>query len=78
MSNAEAILCATKNGGLAFDPYGSVGTIEEGSLADLVIVDGDPLYDIRVLQDHSKLQIMKDGVLYQDLTNTNPYLIVDC
>ena len=78
MSNAEAILCATKNGGLAFDPYGSVGTIEEGSLADLVIVDGDPLDDIRVLQDHSKLQIMKDGVLYQDLTNTNPYLVVDC
>ena len=78
MSNAEAILCATKNGGLAFDPYGSVGTIEEGSLADLVIVDGDPLNDIRVLQDHSKLQIMKDGVLYQDLTNTNPYLVVDC
>ena len=78
MSNAEAILCATKNGGLAFDPYGSVGTIEEGSLADLVIVDGDPLNDIRVLQDHSKLQIMKNGLLYQDLTNTNPYLIVDC
>ncbi len=78
MSNAEAILCATKNGGLAFDPYGSVGTIEEGSLADLLIVDGDPLSDIRVLQDHSKLQIMKNGVLYQDLTNTNPYLIVDC
>ena len=78
MSNAEAILCATKNGGMAFDPDGSVGTIEEGSLADLVIVDGDPLNDIRVLQDHSKLQIMKDGVLYQDLTNTNPYLVVDC
>ena len=78
MSNAEAILCATKNGGLAFDPSGSVGTIEEGSLADLVIVDGDPLNDIRVLQDHSKLQIMKNGLLYQDLTNTNPYLIVDC
>ena len=78
MSNAEAILCATKNGGLAFDPDGSVGTIEEGSLADLVIVDGDPLNDIRVLQDHSKLQIMKNGVLYQDLTNTNPYLVVDC
>ena len=55
-----------------------MGTIEEGSLADLVIVDGDPLNDIRVLQDHSKLQIMKNGLLYQDLTNTNPYLIVDC
>ncbi|MBA57861.1 MAG: hypothetical protein CMQ40_01670 [Gammaproteobacteria bacterium] len=74
MSNAEAILCATKNGGLAFDPEGSVGTICEGTLADLVVVDGNPLDDIRILQDHAKLQVMKDGVLYKDLHNPNPYL----
>ena len=61
MSNAEALLCGTRNGGLAFDPRGSCGTLAPGSLADLVVVDGDPLSDIRVLQDHSKLKVMKDG-----------------
>jgi imidazolonepropionase-like amidohydrolase len=61
MSNAEALLCATRNGGLAFDARGSQGTLAPGSLADLVVVDGDPLSDIRVLQDHARLTVMKDG-----------------
>lgn len=61
MSNAEALLCATRNGGLAFDPKGRVGTLTAGSLADLVAVDGDPLSDIRVLQDRARLVVMKDG-----------------
>jgi imidazolonepropionase-like amidohydrolase len=61
MSNAEALLCATRNGGLAFDPKGRVGTLTAGSLADLVVVDGDPLSDIRVLQDRARLEVMKDG-----------------
>ncbi len=74
MSNAEAIICATRYGGLAADPDGSVGTLATGSYADLVIVDGNPLEDITVLQDHSKLSVMKDGVLYQNLGNANPWL----
>ena len=61
MRNAEALICATRNGGQAFDPCGSVGTLAEGSLADLIVVDGDPLSDICVLQDHAKLKVMKDG-----------------
>ena len=61
MSNAAALLCATSNGGSAFDPRGRVGTLAPGSLADLVLVDGDPLSDIRVLQEHEKLTVMKDG-----------------
>ena len=61
MRPAEALICATRNGGQAFDPCGSVGTLAEGSLADLIVVDGDPLTDIRVLQDHARLQVMKDG-----------------
>ncbi len=64
MSSAQALICATRNGGLAFDPCGSVGTLAEGSLADLVVVDGNPLSDIRILQDHAKLRVMKDGRWY--------------
>ena len=62
MSTAEALICATRNGGLAFDPCGSLGTLAAGSLADLLLVDGDPLADVRVLQDRARLTVMKDGV----------------
>ncbi len=38
------------------------GTVEEGKCADLLVVDGDPLADIAILQDRSKLAlVMKDG-----------------
>ena len=61
MRPAEALLCATRNGGLAFDPLGRLGTLAAGTFADLVVVDGDPLADVRVLQDHARLRVMKDG-----------------
>lgn len=77
MSPAEALLCATRDGGAAADPAGMVGTLEEGKYADLVIVDGDPLTDIRVLQDHSKLTVMKGGVMYRNLVDTDPYRVDD-
>jgi imidazolonepropionase-like amidohydrolase len=62
MSPAEALLCATRNGGRAFDPSGALGTLEPGTLADLLVVDGDPLSDVAVLQDHARLAVMKDGL----------------
>lgn len=38
----------------------------EGALADLLLVDGDPLADIAILQDHAALRaIMKDGALHK-------------
>lgn len=74
MSNAQSLICATRNGGIAADPEGRLGTLKAGTFADLVIVDGDPLTDIRVLQDHGKLTVMKDGQLHRDLANPNPYL----
>tara|TARA_B100000927_G_scaffold243108_1_gene205014 strand:- start:592 stop:1878 length:1287 start_codon:yes stop_codon:yes gene_type:complete len=75
-SNAEAMHCATSLGGEAMDNNGLLGTLEEGKLADLVIIDGNPLEDITVLQDHKKIKaVMKDGLIYQGLTNKiNPYL----
>jgi len=75
-SNAEALHCATSMGGEAMNNDGLLGTIEEGKLADLVIIDGNPLEDITILQDHKKIKaVMKDGLIYQGLTNKiNPYL----
>jgi imidazolonepropionase-like amidohydrolase len=51
-------------------PYqGKLGVVEEGALADLLLVDGNPLADIRLLEDPAKnfLLIMKDGRVYKDL-----------
>lgn len=75
-STFDALLAATRDGGAAADPTGMVGTLEEGKYADLVIVDGDPLTDVRVLQDHSKLTaVMKDGKLFRGLLARDPWTL---
>lgn len=58
----EAITAATKNGAEAIGLGDKTGTIEKGRLADLIVVDGDPLEDIKVLQDLKRIKlVMKDG-----------------
>ena len=47
----EAIVAATRTAAECLDLDGDAGTIECGKRADLVIVDGDPLVDIGILQD---------------------------
>jgi len=61
MSPGEALICATRNGGQAHDRSGKLGTLEAETCADMIIVDGDPLADVRVLQDHAKLEVIKGG-----------------
>ena len=74
MSTREALLCATRDGGAAFDPGGSTGTLEAGKLADLVVVDGDPVADVTVLQDPARIAaVMKGGVIYRGLADPDPY-----
>jgi len=51
------------------NPYpGRLGTIEEGALADLLVVDGNPLADINLVAkpDKNFMIIMKDGKLYKN------------
>ena len=55
LSPMEAIVCGTANGALAMRLEGRVGTITEGRLADVLVLDGDPLADIRLLNDRSRL-----------------------
>ena len=58
----EAIVAATKYGGQIMMMGDELGLIKEGYLADLLIVDSDPVQDVSILQDSSRLLgIMKDG-----------------
>lgn len=66
-SPAEALKCATAVGGDLMGLKGELGVIAEGALADLLLVDADPLEDLSVLvgPDHFSM-IMKDGALHRD------------
>ena len=66
-SPMEAILSATRHGGAIMGMANELGQIKEGFLADLLLVDGDPLADIRILQDRARLlAIMKDGKFHKE------------
>ena len=76
MSAAKALLCATRDGGSAFDRSNMVGTLETGKYADILIIDGDPIDNIKVMQDHSKFSaIIKGGVIYKGLINNADFTI---
>jgi hypothetical protein len=73
---AEALVMATGTNGelLAMsgnrNPYpGKLGVVEEGALADLLLVDGDPVKNIKLIADPAKnfVVIMKDGKIYKNL-----------
>jgi len=52
------------------NPYpGKLGVVEEGALADLLLVDGNPLENIQLIEDPAKnfVVIMKDGKIYKTL-----------
>src|SRR5262249_14295635 len=76
---AEALAMATGTNGelLALsgkrNPYpGKLGVVEQGALADLLVVDGNPLENISLIADPAKSLkvIMKDGAIYKNALTT--------
>ncbi len=62
LSPMEAIEVSTLGSARLLRLDDRLGSIEEGKLADLVVCDGDPLADISVLQDASRIEwVIKDG-----------------
>jgi len=60
----EAITCATKTGAEIMGRGDELGTIESGKLADVLVVDGDVIADISILEDRSKfIAILQGGVI---------------
>src|SRR6516165_8989207 len=70
-SAPNVIRSATTTNAALMMQEGKLGTIAAGAYADLLIVDGDPLTDLRVLLDPRKNLkfIMKDGVIYKNELN---------
>lgn len=59
---AETLSAATKLGGEIMGMGDELGLIRPGYLADLLLIDGDPLHDVALLQNAERyLMIMKDG-----------------
>src|SRR5260370_39299324 len=54
LSPAQALVAATKTAAEALDLDEHIGTVTEGKLADLIIVDGDPLTEPQLLGDPSR------------------------
>ena len=66
MTPMEAIVSATKYGGRDHDAGRRARRVKEGFLADLLLVDGDPLSNLAVLREPARmLAVMKDGVFYK-------------
>ncbi len=66
-TSAEALSAATMLGGELMGMGDELGQVKPGFLADLLLVDGDPTADVRLLQDRHRLRaIMKDGRFHKD------------
>ena len=63
----DAIMAATKLGGEIMGMGNELGQIKVGYLADVLLVDGNPLSDVSMLRDKDRLlAIMKDGAFHKE------------
>jgi imidazolonepropionase-like amidohydrolase len=63
-SPMDTLVCATCNGAQIMGLESEIGTLEEGKHADLLIVEGDVLAGIDLLQDRSNIAaVMQGGVI---------------
>src|SRR5262245_32447448 len=67
LSPDQALLTATRNAAAALGAGDHLGTLEPGKLADLLVVDGEPDRDVRVLQDPARIRVvMREGRIAVD------------
>jgi imidazolonepropionase-like amidohydrolase len=76
MTPMQAIVATTRSAAECTRIAHLTGTLEVGKRADLLAIDGDPLSDIRVLQDNSKLAlIMKEGQAFKNTLTGVPAVV---
>jgi imidazolonepropionase-like amidohydrolase len=60
----ETLMCATKTGAEILGRDHELGTLESGKLADVLVVDGDVVADISVLEDRSRfIAVLQGGIV---------------
>ena len=68
MSPMQSIIAGTREAAACCGLESDLGTLETGKLADLIVVDGDPLRDITALQEREGIKlVMKEGRVYRNL-----------
>jgi imidazolonepropionase-like amidohydrolase len=73
MTPAQALRSATQLGGEIMMRENELGQLKAGFLADIVLVDGNPLENLSLLTDPAKIQlVMKDGVICKELASPVP------
>jgi len=58
-SPAEVLVASTRNSAMAIGMLDDLGTLEVGKLADIIVVDGDPLTDIHAMENVTV--VVRDG-----------------
>jgi imidazolonepropionase-like amidohydrolase len=58
---AEVLVCATRNGAKILGRHSELGTLEPGKLADVLVVRGDLLADIKLLENRSNIRAVFQG-----------------
>ena len=57
-------MCATKTGAEIMGASDQIGTLETGKLADLLVINGNPFEDIRILEDRTKFYaVIQNGII---------------
>ncbi len=68
MTPLESIIAGTREAAVCCGLERDLGTLEAGKFADLIVVEGNPLDDITVLQDRERIKlVMKEGRSFRDL-----------
>jgi imidazolonepropionase-like amidohydrolase len=66
MKPMEVLLSATRVNAELFRMSDKIGSVEPGKYADLIVLEGDPLRNLRGLQNQDNLKlIMKGGCVYK-------------
>jgi imidazolonepropionase-like amidohydrolase len=72
-TSMETITCATKTGAEIMGRSDEFGTVQAGKLADLLIVDGDVLADIAILEDRSRfIAVVQGGAIKAGRLSAGP------
>ncbi len=71
LSALEGVCAATSGSATALGLSSDLGTITSGAVADLIVVDGDPLEDVRILRDPERIwMVVQAGRIVADRTRT--------